>query len=133
MKKEYSTGEVTVVWKPDVCIHAAECANGLPKVFNPDQKPWIQLEHATAEEIRSTVRKCPSGALSIRKEEESVASATEINVTVNGPLLIDGEVRVKDPNGKILKEATKMALCRCGASSNKPFCDGAHSKINFVG
>lgn len=64
MTKEYSNGEVTVVWKPDLCIHSAICGKGLPKVFQPREKPWIKTEAATSNEIIDQVNKCPSGALS---------------------------------------------------------------------
>ena len=45
-KKEYSNGELTVVWKPDLCIHAAECVKGLPQVFDPNKKPWVDPDQA---------------------------------------------------------------------------------------
>lgn len=62
--KRYSNGEVTVVWQPALCIHSATCVHGLPKVFHPQQLPWITLEHATTDEIVRQVDQCPSGALS---------------------------------------------------------------------
>lgn len=65
--KEYSNGELTVVWKPKTCIHAAECVKALPKVYNPKEKPWIKIENATIEELKNQIMKCPSGALSFYK------------------------------------------------------------------
>ena len=65
--KEYTNGEVTIVWKQDVCIHAAECAKNLPRVFNPRERPWIRPENATSELIIEVVNKCPSGAISIKE------------------------------------------------------------------
>ncbi|MET3878461.1 (4Fe-4S)-binding protein [Chitinophaga sp. OAE865] len=62
--KHYTNGEVTIVWKPGVCIHSEKCFHGLPAVFNPGQKPWINAEAATTEQIISQVKQCPSGALS---------------------------------------------------------------------
>jgi uncharacterized Fe-S cluster protein YjdI len=70
MIKHYSNGEVTVVWKPDVCIHSGNCARGLPKVFNPFRRPWIQLEHADSETIVAQVQRCPSGALSVYRNAD---------------------------------------------------------------
>jgi len=61
--KEYTNGEVTIVWKPQLCIHAANCARGLPKVFQPKEKPWIKPEAASTQNIIDQVLKCPSGAL----------------------------------------------------------------------
>ncbi|MEP6845898.1 MAG: (4Fe-4S)-binding protein [Panacibacter sp.] len=61
---KYSNGEVTVVWKPDTCIHSAICFRGLPEVFDPKKRPWINIDGASTERIVEQVRKCPSGALS---------------------------------------------------------------------
>ena len=67
--KKYSNGEVTVVWKPDTCIHSAICFKGLSGVFDPRKRPWITLEGATTNEIIEQVKKCPSGALSFYMNE----------------------------------------------------------------
>jgi uncharacterized Fe-S cluster protein YjdI len=64
IKKEYSNEEITVVWKSQKCIHAAECVKALPKVYNPNERPWINIENATSEELKAQIMKCPSGALS---------------------------------------------------------------------
>lgn len=61
--KEYSNGEVTIVWKASLCQHSANCVNGLPSVFNSKARPWIQADGAESEAIRRQVDKCPSGAL----------------------------------------------------------------------
>jgi uncharacterized Fe-S cluster protein YjdI len=62
--KRYSNGEVTVLWKPDLCMHSGICARGLPLVFSPSRRPWIELRHADSETIVRQVKRCPSGALS---------------------------------------------------------------------
>ncbi|MDC9723973.1 MAG: (4Fe-4S)-binding protein [Urechidicola sp.] len=62
--KRYSTNDITVLWKSGKCIHAAECVKRLPKVYKPREKPWIIIENATSEELRSQIKACPSGALS---------------------------------------------------------------------
>ena len=64
--KEYTKGEVTVVWKPHLCTHSAICAKGLPEVFKPREKPWIKIEAADSDPIVNQVKACPSGALSIK-------------------------------------------------------------------
>ncbi len=61
---KYSNGEVTIVWKPEVCIHSGICVKGLPGVFDPRRKPWIDTSLATTEQMVEQVKKCPSGALS---------------------------------------------------------------------
>lgn len=65
--KKYSNGEITVVWQSGKCIHSANCVRNLPQVFNTKESPWIQVDKATTNEIVETVKKCPSGALSIIK------------------------------------------------------------------
>ncbi len=135
--KKYTNGEVTVVWQPDKCIHSTLCFTGLPKVFNPRERPWITPEGGTTQQIIDQVKRCPSGALSYfmndeeNKEEAHLESVIE--VLSNGPLLIYGTLKLKDKNGEQTLENKTTALCRCGQSSNKPFCDGTHAKVNFQG
>lgn len=66
-RKEYSNGEITIVWQPKLCIHSGVCVKTLPKVYNTKERPWIKPENATTEELISQVAKCPSGALSIKQ------------------------------------------------------------------
>lgn len=133
--KIYSNGNISIVWKPDVCIHSTKCFKGLGEVFDPKARPWINMEGASSEAIINQVEKCPSGALSWFSNTEGSKSEdqseTEIEITKNGPLLVKGNftMRFSDGSTKLLKENT--ALCRCGNSSNKPFCDGTHRKVNF--
>ena len=73
--KKYTNGEVTIVWKPEMCQHSRVCwskTTGLPEVFNPAEKPWIKPEAATTEQLIEQIKKCPSGALSyfMNAEEE---------------------------------------------------------------
>lgn len=69
-EKEYTNGEIVVVWQSNKCIHSGSCVCNLPSVFKPKEKPWIKMENATTAEIIETVAKCPSGALSIKNTEE---------------------------------------------------------------
>ena len=64
MKKEYSNGELTIVWEPEKCIHSGVCVKTLPEVYNPKDKPWIKQENAKTEELVRQIDACPSGALS---------------------------------------------------------------------
>jgi uncharacterized Fe-S cluster protein YjdI len=135
--KKYSNDDITVVWKPKVCIHSAICFKGLPGVFNPKKRPWVTIEGGSSEEIMAQIDKCPSGALSYYRnssegiQEETVKTLLE--VLPNGPLLVYGTIEVKDKEGnKTLKNKT-TAFCRCGHSGNKPFCDGSHVKEEFKG
>ncbi|MES2478338.1 MAG: (4Fe-4S)-binding protein [Bacteroidota bacterium] len=141
LTKHYSNGEVTIVWKNDLCIHSTICwkqATGLPEVFNPAERPWINPEGASTEKIISQVDKCPSGALSYFMNAEAEKMKTDtviveniIEVSPKGPLLVYGNVTIKDKDGSETRKSKVTALCRCGASGNKPYCDGSHNKINF--
>jgi uncharacterized Fe-S cluster protein YjdI len=139
--KKYSNGEVTIVWQPSLCIHSAICwrgENGLPQVFDPSEKPWIKPGGAETKRIIEQIKKCPSGALSYFMNEEKeknseITSESIVEITPNGPLLVYGNITVKDSNGNTTKKHKITAFCRCGGSCNKPFCDGTHRKINFEG
>ncbi len=139
IKKEYSNGEVTITWEPHKCIHAANCVNGLPGVFDVNKKPWINAQGATTDQIVDQIKKCPSGALGYFMNESSGGAEPEIQdeqiveVAPNGPLMVYGNVNVKMPDGSMISKSKVSAFCRCGASQNKPFCDGSHKKINFEG
>lgn len=137
--KKYTNGEVTVVWKNAACIHSTLCWKGLSEVFNPSERPWIKPEGASTEKIVEQVKKCPSGALSyfmndeIDSDEAQVDAETIVEVSPNGPLLVYGNVKIKDASGAETIKNKVTAFCRCGQSSNKPFCDGTHRKIGFEG
>ncbi len=64
IRKEYTNGELTIVWKPGKCIHAGVCVKTLPEVYHPNKKPWIQPDNATTESLKKQINQCPSGALS---------------------------------------------------------------------
>ena len=135
--KEYSNGEVTIVWKPDACIHSGICVRGLGDVFQPKEKPWIKVDAAPTEALVDQVKACPSGALSYymndanNKEAESLE--TKVEVRENGPLLVYGTLNVTHKDGKKETKNKTTAFCRCGASQNKPYCDGAHVDHQFKG
>jgi len=61
---KYNNGEVTIVWKPEICIHSTLCWKGLRDVFDPSKRPWIDATGSSSEKIIEQIRKCPSGALS---------------------------------------------------------------------
>lgn len=138
---KYSNKEITILWKPNLCIHSTNCWKGLLAVFNPSLKPWINAYGAKTEKIIDQVCKCPSGALSYVLNEEKESTSKEhiesiehvVEVTENGPLLIYGTIKVKDSEGNETVKNKTTAFCRCGGSKNKPYCDGTHVKINFKG
>ncbi len=139
--KKYTNGVVTIVWKPNTCIHSTICwkeATGLPAVFDPRERPWIRPEAATTEQMIEQIKKCPSGALSYYMNADSEHIATVdaesiVEVMPDGPLLVYGNITIKDKDGSEIKKNNVTAFCRCGASGNKPYCDGSHKKVGFVG
>ena len=139
MEKKYSNDEITVVWKPDACAHSTLCWKNLSEVFNPKARPWVNMEGADTDAIIAQVDKCPSGALSWYRNDgsteqpETTAVETIVEVAPNGPLMIYGNIKVKDSDGNETMRHKVTALCRCGASANKPYCDGSHKKIGFEG
>ncbi|MEI7492631.1 MAG: (4Fe-4S)-binding protein [Bacteroidota bacterium] len=141
--RSYSNGEVTVYWRPQLCIHSANCLIGLPEVFNNSLRPWIKPEAASTKEIIRVVNTCPSRALTFMKNCGSAASIREkpvpgkspgarIQILKNGPALVHGSFVISDADGKTLKvEHEVAAICRCGNSKKKPFCDGTHKNIGY--
>ncbi|WP_274476098.1 (4Fe-4S)-binding protein [Mangrovimonas aestuarii] len=135
--KEYTNGEVTIVWKPEMCIHSGICAGGLPDVFKPKERPWIDINAASTDELVKQVKHCPSGALSYymnaEKNKEALSMETKVEVLENGPLLVYGTLKVTHKDGSEEVKNKTTAFCRCGCSNNKPYCDGTHTKEDFKG
>ncbi|WP_136479970.1 (4Fe-4S)-binding protein [Cognatitamlana onchidii] len=135
--KEYTNGEVTIVWEAASCIHSGICVKGLPNVFRPKVRPWIRIDKAETEDLINQVKQCPSGALSFymnNKEDHSAATLdTKVEVLENGPLLVYGTLNVVNKDGTSEIKNKTTAFCRCGASHNKPYCDGSHVKSQFIG
>lgn len=137
----YDNGKIKIQYDPNICAHAAECVKGSPEVFDIKKKPWVQPDQAEVDSIRNTIHKCPTGALTYELPDGTVfdlkqqekAPAWEVIVVPNGPLRLFGACEIKDAHGNLIKETSKVSLCRCGASKNKPFCDGAHKTIAFEG
>lgn len=137
-KKEYSNGEVTVGWEADKCIHSAICVKGLPNVFRPKVRPWISINEAETDLIVNQVKQCPSGALSFymnNDKDETIEETlkTKVEVLENGPLIVYGTLKITHKDGATEVKNKTTAFCRCGASENKPYCDGTHVKNDFNG
>ena len=145
--REYSNGKITVFWQPKKCIHATTCYTQLTEVFNPRNRPWININGAPSEKIIEMVNKCPTDALTFKwNDDNSIDPATitkqveatitqpvEIQIMKDGPLVVTGKIKLIDNVGKEYKTYSITSFCRCGASNNMPFCDGTHRKIAFEG
>ncbi len=135
--REYTNGEVTVVWKPKQCIHSEKCFRGLPSVFKPKEKPWIDTNGASTTEIINQVSNCPSGALTYymnNAENNTMEDKVKapIKVIENGPLRITCDMEITHKDGTVEIKETAASFCRCGLSANKPFCDGSHKREGWT-
>ncbi len=126
--------DAVVTWDATRCIHAAECVRGLPEVFDPAAKPWIRPAATDAASLAEVVNRCPSGALAMHfadgRSAEVAPPFNTCHVTRNGPNYLHGDVTLV--HGETSRSATRVALCRCGASKNKPFCDNSHLAVGFA-
>lgn len=133
--REYRNEQIVVYWEPKLCIHAGFCFRGLPAVFKPNDRPWVTLDGADADEVAQVVMACPTGALHFERldggPQEQAPQETTVKLQINGPLYLRGKVRIVGPGGHVLREDTRLALCRCGHSENKPYCDGSHFRVRF--
>ena len=131
---EYTGESITVLDNRGVCSHAGECTRGLPEVWRMGIEPWIDPDGEDKEKIIETIKKCPSGALSYAINGivfTDFNDQPQIHVSRNGPYHVKGGVifeGVEMGKGASLEH---YALCRCGHSRNKPFCDGSHWYVGF--
>lgn len=132
--REYTGENIIVSYDAQRCIHAEECVHGIAAVFNIAARPWIQPDNGSADELAAVIDKCPTGALYYRRtdggEEEITPPSNKITAMPNGPIYIHGNVEITLADGATAQE-TRLALCTCGASENKPFCDNSHLKIGY--
>jgi CDGSH-type Zn-finger protein len=133
-RDDYHGRKITIHDNRAICSHAGYCTDGLPTVFKYRSEPWIDPDGAEVEAIIATIRKCPSGALSYSLggvEYRDQQRAPSITVTKDGPYAVVGGVRLIDQAWGQGASTEHYTLCRCGASKNKPFCDGTHWSIGF--
>ena len=131
----YRNERIAVTWQPKLCIHAGYCFGGLPEVFQPQNRPWVLIDAASEDKIAEVVMTCPTGALHFERldggPQEPQGGEITIKAQTNGPLYVRGHVKIVGPGNRLIREDTRVALCRCGHSGNKPFCDGTHRLIGF--
>jgi len=114
------------------CIHARHCVLGRPDVFVPNAPgEWIHPDAAPTEELAALVRNCPSGALHYDRldggAEEAPPVVNTVRVRENGPLAFHAALQIDGQDAGL-----RATLCRCGASQNKPYCDGSHTNAGFT-
>ena len=135
-EEHYTNGEITVVWKKDLCTHSGRCFQELPAVFDPPGEKFMDLDAAPSATIMAQVDRCPSGALTYLRGARPDASPRppgelQVEVLRNGPVVVRGPIVVKDASGAETRRSGATAFCRCGLSQHKPFCDGSHVGGDF--
>jgi len=132
----YRGAAINVTFDAALCIHAAECVRGLPAVFDRQRRPWILPDAAVADAIAAVIHRCPTGALHYERVDggpaEPKPATNSIHIRANGPYYVRGDIKIVTPDGTIVIEDVRVALCRCGQSQNKPFCDNAHIAAGFT-
>lgn len=134
--RNYTGESIDVSYEAGRCIHAAECIKRLHAVFDTSRRPWVLPDAASPDSVAAAVVACPTGALHYERkdggEAETVQQQNTIRLNRNGPLYLRGDFTIVNGAGEIVVSDTRAALCRCGGSANKPFCDNTHKTIRFV-
>ena len=132
--RAYTGAAITVRYDVARCRHVAACVRGLPHVFDPSRRPWILVDaEPDAALVAEVVRRCPTGALYyalVDGPDEVPDPVTTVVAVPDGPLLVRGDLRLDLGDEGRLAE-TRAALCRCGYSGSKPFCDGSHERVGW--
>ena len=131
----YEGEEVDVTWDGRLCIHVGECGRADGELFMGGRNPWCAPDVTGVEDVVDVVERCPTGALvHLRKDgkRETAADENTIVVSNNGPLYAKGDLHIEGAPDDAPGLSFRAALCRCGQSKNKPFCDNSHEAAGFV-
>src|SRR5215207_8396337 len=120
----FSSDTITVTFERGRCLHAEECVRGIRAVFDPERRRWIDPTQGDANSIAAVVQRCPTGAIHfVRLDgggEEIADPVNRVTVEPDGPLYVRGAITVVHENGQEVIRDTRLALCRCGHSRNRP-------------
>lgn len=134
-RDNYVCEAITIHDNRSICAHAGHCTDGLASVFRMNQEPWIAPDAASRDDVIATIESCPSGALSYSidgRERDDNGGEPAIFVAPNGPYVVSGGLELVDTPLAEGASGQQITLCRCGASKNKPYCDGSHWGIEFT-
>ena len=127
--------KVDVSWDCRLCIHVAECGQAKGDLFVSDRQPWCQPDLASVNDVKEVVERCPSGALAYQVKDgsspETADTENTLFVTCNGPYYVRGDLDIEGVKDDMSGTKCRAALCRCGLSKNKPFCDNSHETGEF--
>lgn len=131
----YRGSEAEVHWDERLCIHVAECGRAPNDLFVTDRKPWCQPDCVNVNDVVDVIERCPSGALTYARKDggpsETAQGENIVTVVCNGPLFVHGDLRIVGASDDMIGVRFRAALCRCGNSKNKPFCDNSHQADSF--
>ena len=132
---KYPGEDTQVSWQGNLCIHIGECGRAKGDLFVGGRKPWCEPDTAETEEVTEVVLRCPTGALSVELSDGTNPETTEaentLHVAYNGPLFLRGDLEIAGAPADVPGLRFRAALCRCGQSKNKPFCDNSHEAAGF--
>ena len=135
-KFDYPGSNSTVHWDGRLCIHYGECGRAAGELFVGGRQPWCQPDQSNDDEIKDVLLRCPTGALTATFADgsgvEPDSKENQVTVTQNGPLYFSGQLNIEGGPDDMPGTKFRAALCRCGASANKPFCDNSHVKAGFT-
>ena len=133
-RTNYVGKKITIHDNREICCHAATCVENLSSVFRKNEKPWSEPDADESEKIIRVIKNCPSGALSYSidgTEDRDQHRDPLITIAKDGPYLVTGGIELGEKEFGEGASKEHYTLCRCGASKNKPFCDGMHWEIDF--
>lgn len=131
---DFPGGEIDVRWDGRLCIHIGECGNAEGELFVGGREPWCIPDTSAKAEVREICERCPSGALTYTDKTgapEQAAAENRVTVAYNGPLFAEGRLDIAGAPADMPGVRFRAALCRCGHSKNKPFCDNSHLGAGF--
>lgn len=132
---KFDGDKLDVFWDGRLCIHVGECTRAKGELFVSGREPWSRPDLGEPDYVAAVVRRCPTGALTYRRKdggpEEATPSANTVTLCNNGPLYVEGDLRIDGAAEEMTGVRHRAALCRCGDSKNKPFCDNTHEEAGF--
>lgn len=131
---DYPGEKIDVHWDGRLCIHIAECGKASGDLFVTGRQPWCVPDQTNNDEVAEICERCPSGALTYTDKSgtaEKTADENTVNIAYNGPLYVRGELDIENAADDMQGVKYRAALCRCGHSRNKPFCDNSHLDAGF--
>ena len=131
----YQGGQADVQWDGRLCIHIGECGRAQNELFVGGRQPWCEPDRVSADDVADVVLRCPSGALTYHRQDggpqETADTENVVSVMYNGPLFLRGDLEIDGAAPNMPGVRFRAALCRCGQSKHKPFCDNSHEAAGF--